>query len=179
MSLIFATQLTAVATVVLAVGAIFTAFFAWGAFRKQSREVRAIEWQVADQRQVAERGQADKVALRMSYVPFPELLEEDVADFDVAPGDEVHMAVVSNESRRLVAQQPGAPGGRTNLVQPIPASHARVIGVGETYGFVFQISLHRVVIGIGGEARFTDDSGLDWQLDEDQHLKKLDDRDDW
>lgn len=39
MSLLFATQLTAVATVVLAVGAIVTAFFAFRAFRKQSQEV--------------------------------------------------------------------------------------------------------------------------------------------
>jgi hypothetical protein len=49
MSLIFATQLTAVATAVLAVFAIVTAVFALLAFRKQSREVGAIEKQVTDQ----------------------------------------------------------------------------------------------------------------------------------
>jgi hypothetical protein len=39
MSLIFATQLTAVATAVLAVFAIVTAFYAVRAFREQSQEV--------------------------------------------------------------------------------------------------------------------------------------------
>ena len=40
MSLIFATQLTAVATAILAVFAFTTAILAYRAFRKQSREVR-------------------------------------------------------------------------------------------------------------------------------------------
>lgn len=50
MSLLGATILTAVATAVLAVGAIVTAVLAWLAFRKQSREVAAIEQQVSDQK---------------------------------------------------------------------------------------------------------------------------------
>ena len=48
MSLIFATQLTAIATAVLAVFAIITAWYARRAFLKQSQEVRAIEQQVSD-----------------------------------------------------------------------------------------------------------------------------------
>jgi ABC-type bacteriocin/lantibiotic exporter with double-glycine peptidase domain len=40
MSLLFATQLTAIATAALAVFAIVTAFYARQAFRKQSQEVR-------------------------------------------------------------------------------------------------------------------------------------------
>lgn len=48
MSLIFATQLTAVATAVLALFAIVTAWYARRAFLKQSREVTAIERQVSD-----------------------------------------------------------------------------------------------------------------------------------
>ena len=52
MSLIFATQLTAVATAVLAVFAIVTAFYARQAFRKQSQEVSAIERQVTDQQEL-------------------------------------------------------------------------------------------------------------------------------
>jgi hypothetical protein len=62
MSLDFATQLTAVATTVLAVFAIVTAGFAFLAFRKQSAEVRAIEQQVALQsEQFAARRLADAV----------------------------------------------------------------------------------------------------------------------
>jgi hypothetical protein len=58
MSLIFATQLTAVATAVLAVFAIVTAWYARRAFLKQSREVAAIEQQVTDARELA-RQQAE------------------------------------------------------------------------------------------------------------------------
>lgn len=58
MSLIFATQLTAVATAVLAAFAIITAWYARKAFRKQSQEVAAIERQVADEQELT-RQQAD------------------------------------------------------------------------------------------------------------------------
>jgi hypothetical protein len=63
MSLIFATQLTAIATAVLAVFAIVTAVFAILAFRKQSREVRAIERQVKDQEALT-RQQADLLEIQ-------------------------------------------------------------------------------------------------------------------
>jgi hypothetical protein len=52
MSLIFATQLTAIATAVLAVFAIATAWYARRAFLKQSQEVAAIERQVKDQQEL-------------------------------------------------------------------------------------------------------------------------------
>ena len=55
MSLIFATQLTAVATAALAVFAIITAIFAFLAYRKQSREVAAIEQQVKDQQELTQQ----------------------------------------------------------------------------------------------------------------------------
>jgi hypothetical protein len=58
MSLIFATQLAAVATVVLAVFAVITGVFAFLAFGKQSQEVRAIERQVHDQEELT-RQQAE------------------------------------------------------------------------------------------------------------------------
>jgi hypothetical protein len=49
MSLIFATQLTAIAAAILALFAIVTTYYARRAFLKQSQEVRAIEQQVKDQ----------------------------------------------------------------------------------------------------------------------------------
>jgi hypothetical protein len=49
MSLIFATQLTAVATTVLAAFAIVTAWYARKAFREQSEEVRTLKVQLKDQ----------------------------------------------------------------------------------------------------------------------------------
>lgn len=58
MSLIFATQFSAVATAILAVFAVVTAVFAFLAFRKQSEEVGAIEQQVTDQQELT-RQQAE------------------------------------------------------------------------------------------------------------------------
>ena len=55
MSLLLATQITAIATSVLAFFAIVTAVFAFLAFLKQSREVRAIERQVIDQQELAQQ----------------------------------------------------------------------------------------------------------------------------
>ena len=52
MSLIFATQLTAIATAMLAVFAVVTAVYAIRAFRKQAQEVGAIERQVKDQQEL-------------------------------------------------------------------------------------------------------------------------------
>jgi hypothetical protein len=230
MSLIFATQLTAVATTALAVLAIVTAWYARKAFRKQSREVsdqaqmlkvqsgqlELQSQQLNDQREInalqtedlreslkerarlrqdAEREQADKIGLRMSYIPFPDYSLEYVDGFKVSPGEQVHMAVVSNDSRRpiqhVVCKYGGstaviigrlvddsdAPGEQPDLIQPIPLSSAQVIRTGETYGFAFEINSHRVPIGGHGEARFTDDAGLHWQLDDDLHLEEVPNRD--
>jgi hypothetical protein len=58
MSDIFAAQLAAVATAILALFAIVTAWYARRAFLKQSREVAAVERQVADGQEVA-RQQAE------------------------------------------------------------------------------------------------------------------------
>lgn len=54
MSLIFATQLTAVATTVLAAFAVITAGFAGAAFYKQTLEVSILQQQMQDQRGVLE-----------------------------------------------------------------------------------------------------------------------------
>ena len=63
MSLIFATQLTAVATAILAAFAIVTAWYARRAFREQSREVRAIEQQVKDAQELS-RQQAELLTVQ-------------------------------------------------------------------------------------------------------------------
>jgi hypothetical protein len=222
-------EITAIATAVLAVFAIVTAFYARRAFRKQSQEVsdqaemlkvqsRQLDLQsqqLNDQREInalqaedlreslrerersrldAEREQADKIGLHMSIIPFPDYSEEDVSGFDVAPGDLVHMAVVSNESRRpiqnvgckygpyfavMVGQLVDQPGTPSRLIDSLPRASAGVIRAGETYGFAFELNSRRVPIGRQGEARFTDDAGLHWRLDDDLHLKQLPDREEY
>jgi TATA-binding protein-associated factor Taf7 len=54
MSLLTATQITAVATAVLAAGAIVTAVFAYLAFGKQSQEVRTLDREARDQAKLLE-----------------------------------------------------------------------------------------------------------------------------
>lgn len=53
MSLEVATWIVAIATVILAAGAGITAKFAWDALQRQSAEVKAIEQQVSDQKDLA------------------------------------------------------------------------------------------------------------------------------
>jgi hypothetical protein len=55
MSLLVATQITALATAALAFGAVVTAVFAVLAFRKQSMGVRAVERQVSDQQELTQQ----------------------------------------------------------------------------------------------------------------------------
>ena len=51
---------------------------------------------------------------------------------------------------------------------------------GEKYLFVFEINSHRALLLTPVVAvRFTDDAGLHWQIDRDQHLEQVIDRDDW
>jgi hypothetical protein len=52
------------------------------------------------------------------------------------------------------------------------------IGPGETRGFVFEINAHRSLGLVSLVAvRFTDDGGMHWQIDIDQHLQQIPDRD--
>jgi hypothetical protein len=60
MSLIFATQLTAVATAALAVFAIFTTVFAILAFRKQALEVGILQQQMHEHQQALEHEAAER-----------------------------------------------------------------------------------------------------------------------
>jgi hypothetical protein len=63
--------------------------------------------------------------------------------------------------------------------QDIPETHkVAMIRVNRSYGFAFGVSADdnpsaQVTI------RFTDDVGLHWQLDQDLHLQKLENRNDW
>jgi hypothetical protein len=235
MSLIFATQLTAVATAVLAVFAVLTAVFAGLAFRKQSQEVKdeqellevqsgqlevqrrqleeqreINELQIKDLREslrAAEREQADNIDFQMSAMPFPRYVDDADEDFAAVADQEVHLAIVSNESRRpiknvkcriggapcpeipdahspfavvvgrLAASEPGERRGPRVLINPVPRSSARWIRPGETYGLVFETSSHRALDLVDVAVRFTDDAGLRWQIDRDLHLERSPDHD--
>jgi hypothetical protein len=71
-----------------------------------------------------------------------------------------------------------APDGAWMLVQPIPRSTASLIRPGESYGFVFEIKVQLALFD-AEKTRFTDDAGLYWQVNRDQHLEPLRNRRDW
>jgi hypothetical protein len=205
--------------------AIVTALYAGRAYRAQSSELeeqrKINELQAEDLREslkerkrlreVAERQQADKIGFRLTAIPMPDLPEEGY-DFAVDSGEPVHMAVISNESRRPiinVACRIGSapdtaddsfPRTRTEsefpvlfgrlpvsnvfagrdpaaVIDPSPPYPGLRIYPGEEYGFLFEINSHRVLDFVLVAVRFTDDAGLHWEIDRDQHLRQLPDRD--
>ena len=106
MSLIFATQLTAVATAVLAVFAIVTAFYARQAFRKQSQEVSAIERQVKDQQELT-RQQAELLKIQSGRL---ELQGQQLDDQRKASADQAEVLKLQADELResLAARQRAA-----------------------------------------------------------------------
>ena len=95
MSLLLATQITAIATAVLAVGAIVTAIFAVLALRKEAEEVRAIEKQVTDQQEVT-RQQAGLLKLQSDQLE----LQRQQLD-DQRKVNEKHSGVLELEAAEL------------------------------------------------------------------------------
>lgn len=75
MSLIAATQITAIATVVLALGAIITAWFAIKAFRKQTQEVALLQQQAERDINQRRRAQASQVFLEVRSLTTKEFVE--------------------------------------------------------------------------------------------------------
>jgi hypothetical protein len=72
----------------------------------------------------------------------------------------------------LLASDPDDPYRRT-LTNPWPASEVRVIRAGDSFGFMFPIACPADDYETRRIVRFTDDTGLTWQIDEDLHLKKM------
>jgi hypothetical protein len=238
MSLIFATQLTAVATAVLAVFAIVTTVFAVRAFRKQSQEVRdqasmlkVQSDQLGEQRtinalqakdlqeslkererlrRIAERGQADDVGF--AWWPASHVLVVNPPT-QPPPGTPSHpqvvahadtsgmsVLVVDNASRRrildtacriepsegsgpaLAAERvgqltdAGSPAHRGMMDKPAEGSAIPLIHSRSRYGFLVRFDVEKNP-DARLAARFTDDAGLHWQIDQDLHLQQLDKRD--
>jgi hypothetical protein len=155
-------------------------------------------------RKAAERAQADEISFRLTATRFPNIAEEDSGrNFVVAPGETVHMAIVSNGSRRpiknvecslgdapdtdlfpkphsdlaVIAGRLGAADaparGHPPLVDMFPRSRVLQILPEEEYGFVFELNSHHDLSFSHVTTRFTDDVGLRWQIDRSQHLERL------
>lgn len=106
MSGIFAEQLTAVATAVLAVFAIVTAWYALRAFLKQSREVAAIERRVLDGQELAcEQGELIKIQSGQL-----ELQREQFADQRKASAGQAEVLKLPADELRESLARTGRPG---------------------------------------------------------------------
>jgi hypothetical protein len=64
------------------------------------------------------------------------------------------------------------------MVGAVPGSVMTVIRAGSSYGYIFSFEMIKH-LDASLAARFTDDAGVHWQLDQDMHLVRLDDRTDW
>lgn len=224
MSLLIATQITAVATAVLAIGAIVTAILAGMAFGKQAREVGLIEKQLDDQRMLTAQQvkaialQADQLELNRQQAAAQELelgehrrlLERQQAnavDLVVWPAKNLPhepsfcMAVIFNESDRPIRDvccrievgDKREPFFMTWLGVHVAwdenseelgtwelfggSDHSRIMRGGSIHGFKFDIR-EDYALPWHISARFTDDSGLHWEIDPYLHLKRLKDRND-
>jgi hypothetical protein len=99
-------EITAIATAVLAVFAIVTAFYARQAFRKQSQEVSAIERQVKDQRELT-RQQAELLKVQSGQL---ELQRQQLDDQRKANADQAKVLKLQADDLResLAARQRAA-----------------------------------------------------------------------
>jgi cell division protein FtsL len=149
-------------------------------------------------RQVAQREQAD--AVNFAWWPASHVL---IIRHPPADTPAMSVLVVDNASRHrimdaacrlepsegtgltLAAEQVGqlttglqTDGRRATLNQPADGSMVPLIRPGSQYGFLLRFDLETHP-GTRLAARFTDDAGLHWQIDQDLHLQPLDNRDDW
>jgi hypothetical protein len=155
--------------------------------RDQQRELQ--------QRQLlSERQQANSVTLTRE--------PSDIVPASFSTAGRVWMAVVANESDRPIrdvacriqsavggrltgearigelVSMATVQGGRTFKDLPPEQQQVSLIRISRAYGFVFSVSAdgHPTAQVL---ARFTDDIGFHWELDQDLHLKKLNHRNDW
>ena len=124
MSLIFATQLTAMATAVLAVFAIVTAWYARRAFLKQSQEVRAIEKQVTDQEALT-RQQAELLKLQSGQLDLQREQLDDRRKANALQAEELRESLAERARQRRLAEREQA-----NAVEFAwwPSSHVLITG---------------------------------------------------
>jgi hypothetical protein len=160
----------------------------------QRIQLREQQQELREHRLLIERQQADKVNLTRNH--------SDSTPENYSAMGLVWMAVITNDSERPIRDvasrmqlvQGGSLLGEARIGQLIPMATAQggrgfrdhsaednkvaIIRIGHSYGFAFGVGVdeHPMAQVI---ARFTDDIGLHWQLDQDLHLKKLGNRSDW
>jgi hypothetical protein len=69
-------------------------------------------------------------------------------------------------------------GYRATMNVPAEGSAVTLIRAGDRFGFLLRFDLEAHA-DVRLAVRFTDDTGLHWQIDQDLHLQQLSNRDDW
>lgn len=161
-----------------------------------ARQIRVMDLQLTELQQrteAVERQQADAITLTGSRWSgkVPELRE--------GKGEPVYMAKVANEWHRPISNvacriqlSPGDPMHEaclTGELTTFPTGPQMVVetaeeakkdlvrpGGGAVFVFMYEVGVYPDAMMT---LRFTDDAGLYWQIDHNDHLKKLDNRDDW
>jgi hypothetical protein len=159
----------------------------------QRIQLREQQGELRERQILLERQQADRINLTRDY--------SDSAPESYSTTRHVWMAVVTNDSERpirdvasriqLVEDGPLLSGARIGELVPMEALQAgrafqdipttnkvAMIRVNRSYGFAFGVSADDNPTA-QAIVRFTDDAGLHWQLDQDLHLQKLRQRNDW
>ena len=159
----------------------------------QRIQLREQQHELREHRLIFERQQADKVNLTRDH--------SDATPASYSAPGQVWMAVITNDSERpirdaasriqLIQGGPLLSGARIGeLIPMVTAQGGRVfqdrsienkvavIRSSHSYGFAFSAGVDEHPAA-QVTVRFTDDVGLHWQLDQDLHLKKLDNRNDW
>jgi hypothetical protein len=189
--MITATWISAIATVVLAAGAGFTVFYARQAFRAQSAQLRLLQADTDRQARQLERQQAGAVDLtwwvteKVTVVMGGNLRYNGrsvvvIANRSPRPIRDVTCRVYRGDGTTLKPERAGPfwSDGKDALkgpvFQPHAAASAPVIRANNEGGFLIELPLRT---DTRMSARFTDDAGLHWQVDQELHLEKLDERD--
>ncbi len=198
----------ALASLIVAVGALIVAALGVGYSRRQTQaairqadaakiQADAATAQVLAQAEMAERQQASEVKLTVQRIGG--------AGAAVLPPESVqlvYMAVVANESGKPIRNVACriTPEGRAPrlaavvgqlmeynvasnvideaLVHKENTDHWRLVPGGLRCGFVFPFDVDGYP-KVQMEARFADDAGMDWEIDHDLRLLKLEKRDGW
>lgn len=172
----------------------------------QRRQLRDQQEVIRSQAQVLERQQANKIDVRATSIDgaaakvLPEESGEPVHLVMVANGSdrpvcEVVVKVVAIQTDRSIRHErlahvygemvtyamgvsfgPGSGATAETFVFHANADTIPVVRAGHTAGFVWAFTLARYP-EIVPTVRFTDDAGLDWQINADLHLERLKERD--
>jgi hypothetical protein len=140
-------EISAVATTVLALFAILTAILAYLAFRKQSREVRAIEQQVTDQQEVTKQ-QGELIQIQSEQLAEQRKLNEEQITIFGLQAEELRESL--NERKREAVERRRAQAAQVSIMLKVsgksreggPEIEATVTNASERQQPIYNVKLY-------------------------------------